>query len=212
MSEENLVTNFESENKTKKIKIGDIIFYSILILVFAFTVFTTTFWFSSIKIQQTSMLPTFEPNDVVLLDKLSSYSRGDVIVFNHDENEDFIKRVIAVEGDTVYSIDGEVYVEYYNENELVTEKVNEYYLNEQKSTYLEYDFGVGIVDIPRTTISAGCIYVLGDNRHVSVDSRDIGEIKKDKVKGVVHEFWIKNKSVTTNVFSFFENIFTSCKN
>ncbi|MBQ9782734.1 MAG: signal peptidase I, partial [Clostridia bacterium] len=133
MSEENLVTNSESENKTKKIKIGDIIFYSILILVFAFTVFTTTFWFSSIKIQQTSMLPTFEPNDVVLLDKLSSYSRGDVIVFNHDENEDFIKRVIAVEGDTVYSIDGEVYVEYYNENELVTEKVNEYYLNEQKS-------------------------------------------------------------------------------
>ncbi|MBQ9782864.1 MAG: hypothetical protein IJW26_06780, partial [Clostridia bacterium] len=78
--------------------------------------------------------------------------------------------------------------------------------------YLEYDFGVGIVDIPRTTISAGCIYVLGDNRRVSVDSRDIGEIKKDKVKGVVHEFWIKNKSVTTNVFSFFENIFTSCKN
>ncbi len=196
----------------KGVKIGDIIFYSIVILLFAFVFFSTTFWFSTVKIQQTSMMPTLKSNDVVLLDKLSSYSRGDVIVFEHNENEDFIKRVIAVEGDVIYSINGEVYVEYYNNGELVVDKVDEYYLNEQKSTYLYYDYGVGIVDIPRTTISQGCIYVLGDNRRVSVDSRDIGEVNVNKVKGVVHDFWIKNKKITTTIFSFFENIFTSCKN
>ena len=211
MCDENLISSPENEKKSNKIKIGDVIFYAVLFVVFIFMVFTTTFWFSTVKIQQTSMFPTLQSNDVVLLDKLSSYSRGDVIVFTHNENEDFIKRVIAVEGDTIYSIDGEVYVEYYSGQELVTLKVNEYYLNEQKSTYLEYNFGVGIIDIPRTTISSGCVYVLGDNRIVSVDSRDIGEISKDKVKGVVHEFWIKNKGVTTSIFSFFENIFTSCK-
>ena len=122
----------------KGVKIGDIIFYSIVILLFAFVFFSTTFWFSTVKIQQTSMMPTLKSNDVVLLDKLSSYSRGDVIVFKHNENEDFIKRVIAVEGDVIYSINGEVYVEYYNNGELVVEKVDEYYLNEQNLHTFQY--------------------------------------------------------------------------
>ena len=212
MSEEINFTSTENQTKVKKIKISDIIFYSVLILIFVFTLFTTTFWFSSVKIMQNSMMPTLQPNDVLILDKLSSYSRGDVIVFSHNENEDFIKRIIAVEGDTIYSIDGEIYVEYYENGQLVTVKVEESYIKEQKSTYLEYDFGVGVVDIPKTTISKDCLYVLGDNRKVSVDSRDFGEINISSVKGVVHEFFIKNKGTTTAIFNFFENIFTSCKN
>ena len=212
MSEEINFTSTENQTKVKKIKISDIIFYSVLILIFVFTLFTTTFWFSSVKIMQNSMMPTLQPNDVLILDKLSSYSRGDVIVFSHNENEDFIKRIIAVEGDTIYSIDGEIYVEYYENGQLVTVKVDESYIKEQKSTYLKYDFGVGVVDIPKTTISKDCLYVLGDNRKVSVDSRDFGEINISSVKGVVHEFFIKNKGTTTAIFNFFENIFTSCKN
>lgn len=212
MSEEINLTSTENQTKDKKIKISDIIFYSVLILIFVFTLFTTTFWFSSVKIMQNSMMPTLQPNDVLILDKLSSYSRGDVIVFSHNENEDFIKRIIAVEGDTIYSIDGEIYVEYYENGQLVTVKVEESYIKEQKSTYLKYDFGVGVVDIPKTTISKDCLYVLGDNRKVSVDSRDFGEINTSSVKGVVHEFFIKNKGTTTAIFNFFENIFTSCKN
>ena len=219
MSEENNITSTENneilndtKTVTKKIKIGDVIFYSLIILIFIFTLFTTTIWFSSVKILQNSMLPTLEPNDVLILDNLSSYSRGDVIVFSHNENEDFIKRIIAVEGDTIYSIDGEIFIEYYENDQLITEKVNETYLKQQKSTYLEYDFGVGVADIPKTTISKDCLYVLGDNRLVSVDSRDFGEINVNQVKGVVHEFFIKNKGVTSAIFNFFENIFTSCKN
>ncbi len=209
MSEE---TVSSEKQKNNKVKIVDIIFYCTLFLIFAFAFFTTTFWFSSVKVLQTSMLPTFNPNDIIMLDKLSSYSRGDVIVFARNENEDYIKRVIAVEGDTVYSINGEVFVEYTKNGEIVIEKLNETYLNEPTSTYLQYDFGVGIVDIPRTTVTEGCIYVLGDNRRVSVDSRDFGLVEKSTVKGVVHDFWIKNKSITTSIFNFFENIFTSCKN
>ncbi len=212
MSEENNFTSTETQKVVKKIKISDIIFYSVLILIFAFSLFTTTFWFSSVKILQNSMMPTLQPNDVLLLDKLSSYSRGDVIVFSHNENEDFIKRVIAVEGDTIYSINGEIYLEYYENEQLITKKVDEYYLKEQQSTYLDYISGVGIIDIPKTTVSKGCVYVLGDNRVVSVDSRDFGEVQKDKVKGVVHEFFTKNKATTTAIFNFFENVFTSCKN
>ncbi len=212
MSEEINLTSTENQTKDKKIKISDVIFYTVLILIFVFTLFTTTFWFSSVKIMQNSMMSTLQPNDVLILDKLSSYSRGDVIVFNHNENEDFIKRIIAVEGDTIYSLDGEIYVEYYENGQLITVKVDESYVKEQKSTYLEYDFGVGVVDIPKTTVSKDCLYVLGDNRKVSVDSRDFGEINISSVKGVVHEFFIKNKGVTTAIFNFFENIFTSCKN
>ena len=206
-----IVTKNTNENN-KKVKIGDIIFYSTLIFLFLFTFFTTTFWFSLVKIQQTSMLPTFQSGDILVLNKLSSYSRGDVIVFSHNENEDFIKRVIAVEGDTIYSINGEVYVEYYVNGELVTNKLTELYLNEQNSTYLEYSYGIGAVDIPKTTILENCVYVLGDNRVVSVDSRSIGQVKISSIKGVVNEFWIKNKQTTTKIFSFFENLFKSCKN
>ena len=40
---------------------------------------------------------------------------------------------------------------------------------------------------------------MGDNRLVSVDSRDFGCISIDQVSGVVHEFWVKNKEFTTKI-------------
>ena len=191
------------KDQSKKF-ISDIIFYGVCVLIILFTIFTSFFWVSTVKVQQNSMYPTLKPNDILILDKLSSYSRGDVIVFSYSENEDYIKRVIAVGGDTVYTINGEVYIEYTDKNgNKVTEKVVEDYVKEQASTYTSEN-----TDIPRTQIPEGKLFVLGDNRRVSVDSRHekVGLISKEKVKGVVKKFWINSKGVTTAFFGFLDSI------
>lgn len=194
-----------ANKKTKKI-ISDIIFYSVCTLIVLFTIFTSFFWVSTVKVQQNSMLPTLKPNDIVILDKLSSYSRGDVIVFSYSENDDYIKRVIGIGGDTVWTENGDVYLEYTDKNgKKVTEKLKEDYINEQSSTFTNGYMG----DLEKITIPEGKLFVLGDNRHVSVDSRHakVGLISQDSVKGVVKEFWISAKPVTTAIFGLFDKIF-----
>ncbi len=206
------IENTTSEVKVKNPKkiIGDIIFYSVCAFILLFTIFTSFFWVSTVKVQQNSMLPTLKPNDIVILDKLAPYSRGDVIVFSYSKNDDYIKRVIGIAGDTVYTINGDVYLEYKDENgKVVTEKLKEDYIYEQSSTFVNGNSG----DLERITIPEGMLFVLGDNRRVSVDSRHVkvGLISKDKVKGVVKEFWINAKPVTTVIFGLLDKIFNAGK-
>jgi signal peptidase I len=130
------------------------------------------------KIYQVSMEHTLEPDQMVLVDKLSpvfsDYRRGDVIVFNPpsgyaDQGSDpFIKRVIGVAGDLVEVRSGAVWV---NGVKLVEPYV--------------YD---GAPTTPRTEVSswrvpAGDLFVMGDHRDASEDSRVFGPIAKSSVIG-----------------------------
>jgi signal peptidase I len=132
--------------------------------------------FARATVDGPSMQPTFHTNDVVFLDKLSvetgNIKRGEIVVFNSrdENNDDYIKRVIGVAGDEVKIMNGKVYV---NGKEL-----NESYL--APGTITE-------PITPRTTykVPAGDIFVLGDNRTNSTDSRILGFIKLKDVKGRV---------------------------
>ena len=122
------------------------------------------FFFKPIIIQQESMQPTFYSNDYVVVSK-QSYSifgdieRGDVIVFRSsllDENGDqksLIKRVIGLPGDTIEIKNGYVI--------LNGVTIQEDYLAEQ---------GVS-GEMEQITVDEGKIFVMGDNRAVSQDSR-----------------------------------------
>lgn len=128
-----------------------------------------------------SMLPSFNSGDrVVCLPELSGYERGDVIIISHAtrKDESIIKRVIAVGGDTVD-------IDFYKGTVSVNGQVlDEPYVN--TPTNLSYDMTFPV------TVPEGKLFVLGDNRNGSLDSRstDIGFINENKVLGkVVFRFY-----------------------
>ncbi len=135
------------------------------------------------QVQQNSMERTLEPGQYVLVDKLTphwdSYGRGDVIVFNPpltwtSDPTPFIKRVIGLPGDTVdIRDDGMVYVNGVNLDETYL------YANDagiQEPTTASLDQGSWVV--PENQL-----FVMGDHRQKSADSRVFGPIGTSDVVG-----------------------------
>ncbi|MDJ0728914.1 MAG: signal peptidase I [Crocosphaera sp.] len=137
-------------------------------------------------IPSSSMEPTLEINDRLIIEKLSYHFRepvrGDVVVFHptdrlKDEgfHEAFIKRIIGLPGETVQVKEGKVYI---NGSE-ITEK----YIAEDPN----YDYGPKVVP-------EGEYLVLGDNRNNSLDSHYWGFVPKDKIIGKAFvRFWPFNR-------------------
>ena len=124
-----------------------------------------------------SMMPTLEPGDKIIVSNLFYEPKpGDIVVFRKDEyrDEPLVKRIIAVEGQTI-DIDfnrGIVYVD--------GEPIDEPYIAEP--TVEEEDF------TGRVTVPEGCIFVMGDNRNHSTDSRTstIGFVDERCIMGKVY--------------------------
>ena len=134
------------------------------------------------QVRQLSMQSTIENNEYVLIDKLTPrfdpYHRGDIVVFAPplaaatQLGEPFIKRIIGVAGDTIALRDGRVFV-------------NGTALDEP---YLFALDGVAEPTEPETaddswTIGEGKLFVMGDHRRHSSDSRSFGPITVDSVVG-----------------------------
>ena len=194
----------KGETEYKKQNLYDKIFIVFVVLIFAFFFFVTQFWISISVVQMNSMANTLLPNDKLITDRLATPSRGDIIVFKYDENTDYIKRVIAVENQTVYNDkNGNVFIEYLDKNgKLVTEKLTEDYVKGGSPTYKNLcDFYIDEQNsLFRVEVKKGELFVMGDNRLVSIDSREFGCISISQVNGVVHEFWVKNKEFTGKIF------------
>lgn len=136
-------------------------------LVISLTVIVLLFTFAVrlIGVDGSSMVPTLQDRDkVILLNNLLYHDpqKGDVVVLakkSFQDGQPIVKRVIATGGDTV-DIDftaGEVFVN--------GEKLDEPYINEPTHEQLTMSF-------PQT-VPEGCIFVMGDNRNRSTDSRDV---------------------------------------
>lgn len=133
-----------------------------------------------IIIQQESMQPTFYSGDYVITSRqayriFGEPQRGDVIVFKTDMYDDkgkaknLIKRIVGLPGDTVEIIDGYVY--------LNGELLEEDYIAEQ-----------GISgEMEAVVVSEGELFAMGDNRGVSLDSRnpEVGTIDEKTIVGKV---------------------------
>ena len=115
-----------------------------------------------------SMFPTLHDNDKLLLWKLGDIDRNDIVVFDsHDmENNKYVKRVIGIAGDEIIIKDSIVTV-----NGTV---LNETYINEPS-----FNGDISLI-VPEDEI-----FVLGDNREHSLDSEELGPMKKEQLKGVV---------------------------
>ncbi len=126
------------------------------------------------KIKGQSMHPTFPDAEYLLTEKVSYYRedprRGDVIVFKPPISEDeFIKRVIALPGETVMVINGKVFV---NDKQL-------------KEDYIKVDTNSGafLSEGEKYVVPEGNYFVMGDNRPHSSDSRAWGPITKKVITG-----------------------------
>ena len=152
-----------------------------IVIVGAFAVFwlINSLWIQAFKIPSESMVPTLEIGDRVLVNKLSydfhDLNRGDVIVFkrppnavknNADDPDDLIKRVIGLPGERVVARDGHVYI---NDRQLIEPYLPSGTITDNLDTAV--------------TVPPGKVFVMGDNRANSADSRFIGPIDSDLVIG-----------------------------
>lgn len=158
----------------------------VLILALVVTVLIRFFIFQPYEIPSGSMLPTLEPGDRVVVNRLSyvggDLQRGQVVVFERPPSlageDDMIKRVVGLPGETVRFDNNEVYVGVL--------RMVEPYLADGETT----NATTGIPGCAESNIGArtcvvpdGHVFVLGDNRAVSVDSRTFGPVPIDTLIG-----------------------------
>ena len=133
------------------------------------------FLFAPIVVDGLSMMPTLHDQDRMIVNKFSytigEPDRFDIIVFHAPENKDYIKRVIGLPGETI---------EYKDDTLFVNGKAyEEQYLTEYKKEVID-----GPLTEPlKITVPEGELFVMGDNRRFSKDSRHIGTISMDEVLG-----------------------------
>lgn len=143
-----------------------------IVVAFIIAFLIRYFIFEPITVEGSSMVPTLHDGDMLIVDKISyrftAPKRGDIVIFKYpgDMRENFVKRIIAVSGDEIEIKNGEVYV---NGKRLVED-------------YIEAKTQTGFND---SIVPPGTIFVLGDNRNGSKDSRDpqVGFVPVDNIVG-----------------------------
>lgn len=147
-----------------------------LIVVAAFAVLAAVLFLPILRIYGNSMKGTLDSGDVVISVKGTSFETGDVVAFYYNNNI-LVKRVIAEAGDWVDMDDkGNVYVN--------NKRLEEPYLKEK-------DYGHTDIAFPYQ-VPEDRIFVMGDNREVSIDSRNtsIGTVSEEQIVGkLVFKVW-----------------------
>lgn len=157
---------FSSEGKSGKRIVFDILETLLLSLILFWIINSIT---ARIQIESVSMRETLHPNDFVFVNKLAyrfnGAERGDVVVFDppFESPEPYIKRVIGIEGDEVRIENGSVII-----NGTI---IQESYLGSTSTTS------------GRWHVPDGSLFVMGDNRSNSSDSRSWGMVPIDNVIG-----------------------------
>jgi len=152
-----------------------------LITVAAVAVLVATLILPILQIYGNSMTPTLNQGDVVVSVKGSGFERGDIVSFYYN-NKILVKRVIAFEGEYVnIGKDGTVFIN--------NQAIDEPYLTDGEKAFGECD-----IELPYQ-VPAGRIFVLGDHRATSVDSRSsaLGCVAEEQLVGkVVFRVWPLN--------------------
>ena len=176
----------EREKRTRKAGVAELVFTALVAFVLVFG-FVRPFVIEAYRIPTESMVPTLEVGDRVLANKFiyrfTEPERRDIVVFDSvDEGDDqtLIKRVVGVAGDEIQLQSGVLYVN--------GEAQEEPYLNDPDRPQAPYG---------PTVVPEGHIFVMGDNRGNSADSRVFGPLPLENLKGEAFmRFWPVSKIST----------------
>jgi signal peptidase I len=178
--DEQFQTSSEGRRPAAKKGGGALEYLVILLVSFALVFgFVRPFVMEAFWIPSGSMIPTLEIGDRVLVNKFiyrfTDPSRGDIIVFESvdNSNEDLIKRVVGLPGDTIALRGGKLFVN--------GEPQKEPYTNKKVPDRSFY---------ARTTVPKNHVFVMGDNRGNSADSRVFGPLPEKNIEGEAFlRFW-----------------------
>ncbi|RKN86998.1 signal peptidase I [Paenibacillus ginsengarvi] len=150
-----------------------------LLIAFGLAFLIRYFLFGSYIVDGPSMKPNFHTGERLIVNKLlydfREPKRGEVVVFHATENKDFIKRIIALPGETVKVQGDTVYIN--------GEPLDEPYLHEVVEQAKKAGKSYNNLNWPESKVPEGTVFVLGDNRSDSTDSRMIGPVPTEKVVG-----------------------------
>ncbi len=178
-----------------------VFFCSVLVLELSFNIL-----FTGIYVIDVSMTPTIigarsansAGGEFIYVDKYAKPDYGDIVVVYREtadgQRGNIIKRVVAFGGDTVELIEGVLKVN--------GEAVDESYLDADYNSPLNLANTFG-----EHTVEEGCMFLLGDNRNVSSDSRQNGDYPVENLVGVVPKWSMDLKSFTTKFYTFFNFTF-----
>ncbi len=169
----------ERQKKKRKAGLAELVLTIVVAVALVFGV-VRPFVVEAYRIPSESMVPTLEVGDRVLANKFiyrfTEPDKGDIVVFDSvDENDDqtLIKRVVGSAGDEIQVQGGVLYVN--------DEAQEETYLNEETP----FAGSSGPIEVPD-----GNIFVMGDNRGNSADSRVFGPLPLENLKGEAFaRFW-----------------------
>ena len=133
--------------------------YVIILIV---VILLRTYIVTPVTVDGSSMEETLYTNDVMLLYKLGSIERYDIVVATHN-NKKIIKRVMGLPGDKIKCVSGILYIN-----------------NEEDTS--GYGYGDN-KDFPEYILGEDEYFLIGDNRTVSLDSRYFGPVKKEDIEG-----------------------------
>ena len=186
MTEKNFPSTQQLENELERVKYRSryrsVLRSTIytLITVAAAAILVATLWMPVLQIYGTSMTPTLQDGEIVLTLKTSDLKCGDILAFYYN-NKILVKRVIAEAGDWVdIDGDGTVYVN--------GDPIEEPYLTEKSLGETDVGFPCQIPDEK--------IFVMGDHRSTSVDSRNtaVGCVAQEQIVGkIVFRIWPLNR-------------------
>lgn len=173
---EDTVKKLEEDEKNKPPRyLGAFEWLETFALAMSVMVILFIFIFKYVTVDGTSMLNTLENGQKLIISSVSDYDNGDVIVvYEPHLRKALVKRIIAKGGQTV-SIDGSDWTVYVDGTAL-----DEPYVRHEEGRAMKTYGFEGTVTVPE-----GCIFVMGDNRNGSTDSRSFGCIDVRNVLGKV---------------------------